>query len=539
MRKDVYVSNDSGGMSILSRSVLERVIDDGRENDGAFVRAHEAILGSLVGDDSFIARVVVDEPLHPEERDEWIAHYRWALKVPCGKLLVSGGFDPDVLGQWLEEGAHEGVRAVDVPAGHYLVDVYTYLHSMNGRVILEQEWDEKLGAWFRRDHAGRAFPSWVAGELSLFHEEDPGHEAEWERLAASVENGSLDVETDPLDWVGFLIHLQPFDASAALTEPEDGDWFGAGQGLRRPKTFPLGVSSAEAKDPEYRSALSELVGEKDEDGGGGSPSRGMPVDVFSSVGWQKLTPIEGGPVAISPRHIARLFRLAWFATSSAHPEVYAEGPGVPECGRLFEGCKGTGLQTDSTALRVAFHGPGGPFHALGLLAACDADAWTRFPSGTLLELATYAPELDRSEEAEGAPEVGTTRFRGTTRGQGDACVWEIREAYPHVSAATLSEALALSAAAEGGGPALPLRTPEEARTALDRFLKEWKFLFADDPPAVVGSEIRLSKANASSMALLAAEAFRLRHADTWPFQPPDESPFANVDDDHDEEDDED
>ena len=55
----------------------------------------------------------------------------------------------------------------------------------------------------------------------------------------------------------------------------------------------------------------------------------------------------------------------------------------------------------------------------------------------------------------------------------------------------------------------------------------------------MGSEIRLSKANASSMALLAAEAFRLRHADTWPFQPPDESPFANVDDDHDEEDDED
>jgi hypothetical protein len=65
MRKDVYVSNDSGGMSILSRSVLERVIDDGRENDGAFVRAQEAILGSLVGDDSFIARVVVGRaPAH-------------------------------------------------------------------------------------------------------------------------------------------------------------------------------------------------------------------------------------------------------------------------------------------------------------------------------------------------------------------------------------------------------------------------------------------------------------------------------------------
>lgn len=58
MRKDVFVDNDSGGMSILSSSVLERVIDDGRENDAQFVTAHEAILSSLVGDDSFIARLV-------------------------------------------------------------------------------------------------------------------------------------------------------------------------------------------------------------------------------------------------------------------------------------------------------------------------------------------------------------------------------------------------------------------------------------------------------------------------------------------------
>jgi hypothetical protein len=408
-------------------------------------------------------------------------------------------------------------------------------------VILEQEWDEKLGAWFRRDHAGRAFPSWVAGEISMFHEEDPGHESEWERLAASVEKGTLDVETDPLDWIGFLIHLRPFDASVPLTEPEEGDWFGAGQELRRPKTFPLGVSSREAKDPEYRSALSDLVGEAENEKGGaavGSASRVAPVDVFSSVGWHDLTPIEGGPVAISPRHMARLFRLAWFATSSAHPEVYAEGPGVPALGPQFEACKGTGVQTDDTALRVGFEGPGGRFHALALIGACDPSVWTRFPEGTLLELATFAPGLDRSEEVEDAPETGTMRFRGTTRGQGDACVWEIQKSYPRVSAATLSDALALSAAAEEG-PALPLRTPEEARAALDQFLKEWKFLFADDPPVVAGSEIRLSKANPSTMALLAAEAFRLRYADIWPFEPPDENPFGSVDEDADEDDDDD
>src|SRR5262245_128430 len=138
MRKDVYVSNDSGGMSVLSSSVLERVIDDSREDDEGFVRRHEAILGSLVGDDSFIARVVVGEGLRPDEASQWIAHYRWALDVPCGKLLVCGGYDPDVLGEWLEAGSHDGVGMVQVPPGKYLVDGYTYLHSMNGRVILDQ-----------------------------------------------------------------------------------------------------------------------------------------------------------------------------------------------------------------------------------------------------------------------------------------------------------------------------------------------------------------------------------------------------------------
>jgi len=258
MRKDVFVENDSGGMSLLSSSVLERVIDDGRENDQAFVEAHEAILSSLVGDDSFIARVVAGEPLTKDEQEQWITHYRWALKVPCGKLIVSGGFDPDMLGTWLEEGSSDAVQAVEVPPGHYLVDVYAYLHTMNGRVLLEQEWDEKLGVWFRRDHPGRTFPSWVAGELAMYNSEDPGHEAEWRELEASVASGALKVETSPLDWVGFLFHLQPFDASAELTPPEEEAWFSANQGLRRPAQFPLGISS-DTKDSEYRHALRKIL----------------------------------------------------------------------------------------------------------------------------------------------------------------------------------------------------------------------------------------------------------------------------------------
>jgi hypothetical protein len=261
MRRDAYVENDSGGMSLLASAVVERVIDDGRENDAEFVKNQEVVLGSLVGDDSFIARVVVGEPLTADESGQWITRYRTALVVPCGKLLVCGGFDPGELGDWVEEGECASVQVFEVPKGHYLVDVYTYLHSMNGLMIASEEWGEKVGAWFRRDHPGRAFPSWLASELSVMRDDDPGHEEKWADLPAAIRSGALAIETQPLDWVSFLIHLQPFDASAALCAPEEGEWFGAGQGMRKPTVFPLGVPARGARDPECHDALESLLDE--------------------------------------------------------------------------------------------------------------------------------------------------------------------------------------------------------------------------------------------------------------------------------------
>jgi hypothetical protein len=57
-RRDVYVSNDSGALSVIPSSALDRIIADGRENDLAIVRDHQALLLLLAGDDSFPARGV-------------------------------------------------------------------------------------------------------------------------------------------------------------------------------------------------------------------------------------------------------------------------------------------------------------------------------------------------------------------------------------------------------------------------------------------------------------------------------------------------
>jgi hypothetical protein len=256
MRQDFYVYNDSGGMSILSSSVVDRAIADERRNDAAFAAAHEAILVSLEGDDSFIARVVVDEPLTEQETGEWVCCLRTSLKVPCGKVLVCAGFDPTVLEDYKSGGPGDIAREIPVPPGDYRVDVYTHVTTMTARV-LRARWDEKIGTWFRREHAGRPFPSWLAGELVRYSDEDPGHEKDWGALEDSVASGALRVDTSAVDWVGYVIHLHPADGEE-LSQPTDG-WFDTDIGFRRPARFPLGIPAVGAEDPEVRIVLDEIL----------------------------------------------------------------------------------------------------------------------------------------------------------------------------------------------------------------------------------------------------------------------------------------
>lgn len=267
VRQDVFLENDAGGFAVLSSEAVPRAVEDGRQDDLGFVRRHEAVLCALVGDDSFIARVVVGEPLTPAEEAEWFTRIRWRLKVPCGRLVIGAGFDPDCLAEWNEERVADAtededsatVRSIEVPAGEYLVDVLGYLHTMNGRVLIEQAWGEKLGPWFRRDHPGKPFPGWVAGELARSPEDDPGHEEEWRTLGAAVAAKKLQVDTSQLDWIGFLIHLRPLGPGAELSALPEDAWFAPEEGLRRPATCPLGIPADGARDPEYRYELKELL----------------------------------------------------------------------------------------------------------------------------------------------------------------------------------------------------------------------------------------------------------------------------------------
>ncbi len=250
MRRDVFISNDSGGLSVVAADAVPAIIEDGREDDRAFAAKHQAILLSLHGDDSPIVRIVVDEPLTPDEDAQWLARVRRKLVTPAGRIAVAGGFDPDVFADWQDAGApavekDDRVVAVAVPAGAWIVDVYTHVDSMNGGELLDQRSARHggIGGWFRAGHPGRAWPLWLARRLWGDGERDPGHEALWSAPLESIRAGDLKVATRPIGFVGFLVHLHAAGRDGSLTRlPGDG-WFDTRTGSRRLATLPLGLSS--------------------------------------------------------------------------------------------------------------------------------------------------------------------------------------------------------------------------------------------------------------------------------------------------------
>jgi hypothetical protein len=256
LRRDLYLQNDSGAYSLLSSTAIPRVVADDRANDFAFVRAHEVILQSLVGDDEFVVRIVEGEALSAEEEDQWISRVRAPLKIPCGRLLVCGGFDPDTIADLQEDEA----SFVEVPPGDYVIEVLTYLNTMNGRVLRERAWGEEglVGRWFRRECPGRPFPAWVASELVRYPREDPGHETEWSALADSVRSGRLSVDLSSTSFVGVVVHLLPANSELELTEPGPDGFFPDDAGLRRPERFPFGITT-EIDDHQTRPPLRPIL----------------------------------------------------------------------------------------------------------------------------------------------------------------------------------------------------------------------------------------------------------------------------------------
>lgn len=198
MRRDVYIQNDSDGLSVVTGAAVNAVIEDRREDDEGFVRRHEALLLVLCGDDSMAVRLVVDEPLTEEEESQWLARATNWLTVTDGRVLLMGGLDPRLLEDWRSEYAPHGstpeIAVVPVPNGTWQVDVYTHVGCANGGYVLEE-------------HSG------------------------------------ISLDMPPENTIGFVVHLSRVGSGDAPPPVPESGWTSMDAGARKVKACPPGLAT--------------------------------------------------------------------------------------------------------------------------------------------------------------------------------------------------------------------------------------------------------------------------------------------------------
>lgn len=239
--KDLSIYNEATGFSLHSRGMggldRETLTNDLLRS----VRDGLVVPVQLVQDDPLRVRVVLGDLL-PAEEEEWVGRIVWKLRIPCGSLAVEGGLDPSTTDE------DEYVQFVDVPPGDYLVEVLTYLHGINGSYcVADFMRRDPLGMWFRRSHPGAPFPTWIKMELAEEPGWDPGHEAEWNAFAESLDRMSV-AEYDALveadgDLIDFVVRLTPLGSEKPTLESHEDGWFMIDAGARKPTRCPLGIRS--------------------------------------------------------------------------------------------------------------------------------------------------------------------------------------------------------------------------------------------------------------------------------------------------------
>jgi hypothetical protein len=488
---------------------VKEIIEDQRSDDDRFVSSHRAMLLLLHGDDSLPVRVVVDEPLSEDEHAQWLACARWKIDAPDGRVLVAGGFDPDVLQWWLEKDGPDkngrGVAVIHVPKGTWRADLYAHVGSMNGRHLIGEA-PRKPGEWFRKDYADAQFPLWLVQMLRYSGEDDPGYEDLWRNPDENIRSGALSVDLTQRSFVGFLLHLH-HDESVPLSPAPDGGWFELETGARLPERFPRGLP-ATVDDPGLTQLARQILQEKDPEPEPPPPAK-EPMSVHDSWDGDPLTPLEGGAAEEELQLIIHAYLLGLFASESA-PEVElrvanagAWQPSSPQHDFVAIPHEGGGYRG----------GPPANFGGWAMLSAMITAglAIADLPDGARLELAMR--NLNDGE----TPQVGRFWLAGTVHGGR----WRITHASPQTHAATLADALVFTRDVFYDDR-LVVRNDDE-RAVMMKMLEEWNFLVDQkNPPTWKGDVLSFARYQERERCIWGGPVFRHRYAGAWPMPPLDE-----------------
>jgi predicted DNA-binding WGR domain protein len=515
VRTDLSIYNEATAFIVTSASMVGRQFGPGDPAWAQAIASGDLLPFELVQDDPFIIRVVAGDELNADERDECIGSLTSKLRVPDGKLLVAGGIElvMEPAGSEVAEYLTQYARQVDVPPGDYTATLLAYVTGVNGENLLDRARGPKgegVGAWHRRTR-GSELPSWVRIWCQADPREDKGHEDDW---AAPPSKRERD-EQESTEYVHFLLHLTPDDGASRPQPPLEEDFFSFdAYHVRLPELCPAGILAKIPKPPKARKAKES------------KPSI-QTMDVFARVRNRARSPIAGGPVEHPIAALADVFRLAWLATDAADPEIRIDLPADSGFVPAWPEMENVAVTSSGNEVRLGFAG-GGKFAHLEAMAVVAPHLAT-LPEGSIVELMTspgsYFWDVDEEddEEVEQHPDAGVHRYRGAVRNG----TWHIDDAFPSLEAATVRDALALSASVRGGRR-LALRDEAEGQRVQSRLESE-SFLFGSNPLVLDGGEIGLKKKDVSLLHFVAQALFRTRWDSVWPGYREDEEANAAFD----------
>jgi hypothetical protein len=259
---------------------------------------------------------------------------------------------------------------------------------------------------------------------------------------------------------------------------------------RIPREFPTGIA----------------VDESAADAAASTPVAEAAVRPAPSAGYEPV-PLKDGAVAIPVAKIVRAARLAWLC----HPYTLPALSITSNSKINLDEVEGVSVQRAGRDVQVTFEDNGQPAAAEDTMVALGKQL------GDLAD-GSIALDFARRGKAHGDRPIGLLKFHGTvTGGQ-----WRIESTFPAMDAGVLREALAVAEAVE-----IPrrfiARDDTEAQRIEERLMRHAPEFFHSNPLQRNGSELSVRR-DPAALWQIAARAFWLRYADSFPLQDLDVNP---------------
>jgi hypothetical protein len=510
-RHDVHIDNESLGWVITSASLAGRPTRDFDVQGGKTWKAALAdgvfIPVALQQDDAFNVRIVLDGGLTPEEEAQWVDRFSAPLDLADGVLALCAG--TDLLHGFTGEAGR--THRCPVQPGRYLVEIFTFLHGINGTACLAKAGvrDAGLRRYIDTTRRGETPADWMWAVLGETPPRDPAEVEREARHAEAMntswrvwpEDAQLSIAGRTSERVDFLIRLSTLKA-----EPEPaklkGGWYSAVQAPRKPAHFPAGIKADLPAEP------TEL------------PSTGLRLreDIEALVRHREPVLVEQGPVVLSlAEELALPHWLAWLCNSGTIAQLRIDLRGAafdaawpgPASGIAVDRTD-EGYVIDLEVLHFNTDNLRRMLRIAGLLAALPDGTWLT------MNLARPVNEGLAIPVPAGQPgfESGLHRYQGEVR----AGEWRITHAWPAIPAGQLQQGLELARQVDRGGP-IVAASEAEAQAIMAYALKHsanFQYRAMRNPerlPQLEGKALHCT--HVGDLADLGQYALRVRFPDVW------------------------